>query len=287
MILFGQQILNGVLIGAIYALIATGFTLIFGILRVVNFAHGELYMLGAFLTYTLVEVVGLPYLLAGPVSVGVVALLSVVLLTVTVGFLRRRDANATVLATIGLSMALQQLALLVWGGDPLMVPTPFGEAVTLGPLYTTGQRLLTLAVAISLIGLLAWFVRRTNLGRGIRAVAQDADAAALMGVSPLRIHRVTHLLAGGLAAAAGVLIGPALAIHPGMGEMAIFKAFVVVILGGMGSVAGAIAGGFALGVVESVGAGFISGEYKDAFGYAVLIAILLLRPSGLFGKAAA
>lgn len=286
MILFGQQLLNGVLIGAIYALIALGFTLIFGILRVVNFAHGELYMLGAFVAYTLIAKVGMPYLLAGPVAAVVVALLTVPLLTATVGFLRQKDETATVLATIGLSMVLQQCALLIWGGDPVMIPTPFGETVTLGPLYTTGQRLLTLAVAVALIVGLTWFIRSTNLGRGIRAVAQDADAAALVGVSPSRIHVVTHALAGGLAASAGVLIGPVLAIHSAMGEMAIFKAFVVVILGGLGSVPGAIAGGFALGVVESLGAGFIAGDYKDAFGYVVLIAILLLRPAGLFGKVA-
>jgi branched-chain amino acid transport system permease protein len=286
---FLQQLVNGVTIGVVYALIAIGLTLAFGILGVINFAHGEFYMLGAFLTYTLTVGFGLDYFLGLALAITAVAAAGLVAERLTVRPLRGRHMFTVVLSTLGLSIFLQNVALLGWGPDPRDIELSWGgHPVVIGSVVTTLLRVAVLATGLILIITLTWFIRRTTWGMAMRAVARNRDAAALMGIPVDRVYALTFAVAAGMAGAAGGLLGAMFTIEPTMGEWAVVKAFSVVIMGGMGSVPGAVLGGVILGVAESLGAGFLPGgaSYKDGIGYAILILVLLYRPRGLFGRAA-
>jgi branched-chain amino acid transport system permease protein len=281
-----QQIANGVTIGAVYALIAVGLTLVFGILDVINFAHGEFYMIGAFITYSLTAALGLDYFLALALAVLGAAAAGLAAERLTVRPLQGRHMFTVVLSTLGLSIFLQNAALLLWGPTPREIDLAWGgRPVTVGPVVVSLLRLVALAAGIVLIAGLTWFIRRSRWGLAMRAVARNRDAAALMGVPVGRVYAITFALGTGLAGIAGGLLGAMFTIEPTMGEWAVVKAFCVVIMGGMGNVPGAVMGGLILGVAESLGAGFLPGgtSYKDGIGYAILILVLLFRPQGLFG----
>jgi len=282
-----QQIANGVTIGAVYALIAVGLTLVFGILDVINFAHGEFYMIGAFITYSLTDALGLDYFPALGLAVLGAAAAGLAAERLTVRPLQGRHMFTVVLSTLGLSIFLQNAALLLWGPTPREIDLAWGgRPVMVGPVIVSLLRLVALAAGIVLIAGLTWFIRRTRWGLAMRAVARNRDAAALMGVPVGRVYAITFALGTGLAGIAGGLLGAMFTIEPTMGEWAVVKAFCVVIMGGMGNVPGAVMGGLILGVAESLGAGFLPGgtSYKDGIGYAILILVLLLRPQGLFGS---
>ena len=284
-----QQAVNGVTIGLVYALIAIGLTLVFGILDVINFAHGELYMLGAFLTYGLTAGLGLPYFPALALTIVGSAGAGLVAERLTVRPLRGRHMFTVVLSTLGLSIFLQNGALFLWGPDPREIALEWGSRpLLLGGVVITYLRLAVLATAIVLIAALTWFIRRTTWGMAMRAVASNRDAAALMGIPVSRAYAITFALGAALAGVAGGLLGAMFTIEPSMGEWAVVKAFCVVIMGGMGNVPGAVLGGVILGVAENLGAGFLPGgsSYKDGIGYAILILVLLCRPHGLFGRGA-
>ena len=284
-----QQVVNGVTIGVVYALIAVGLTLVFGILDVINFAHGEFYMLGAFLTYSLVVGLGLDYFAALGVALAGAAAAGLLAERLTVRPLQGRHMFTVVLSTLGLSIFLQNGALLLWGPDPLEIDLGWGgRPLVVGGIVITRLRLAVLATCIAIIASLTWFIRRARWGMAMRAVARNRDAAALMGISVQRVYAVTFAVGTGLAGVAGGLLGAMFTIEPTMGEWAVVKAFCVVIMGGMGNVPGAILGGIILGVAENVGAGFLPGgsSYKDGIGYAILILVLLCRPQGLFGRRA-
>ena len=280
-----QQVVNGLIIGSVYALMAIGLTLIFGMMDVVNFAHGEFYMLGAFFSYYLAGFLGLDYYTAVLVSI---------LLVVGVGFLcerlllrplRKETVITTVLATIGLSIFLKNSALIVWGARPKLIDSPFAlDAIHIGPIAVTEAKIFASAVTIAAILLAHLGIQKTRLGRAMRATFQDKEASYLVGVSVSNIYVLTFVLGAGLAATAGAVIGTIFLVYPDMGELAAMKAFVVVIMGGMGSFMGAIFGGLILGVAEAIGAGFISSGYKDAIGFILVISILMFKPSGLFKK---
>lgn len=284
-----QQVVNGVTIGVVYALIAVGLTLVFGILDVINFAHGELYMIGAFLTYALTVGLGLDYFVALALTImgtGVAGLLAERL---AVRPLRNRHMFAVVLSTLGLSIFLQNGALLTWGPDPREIALAWASRpLIIGGIVITRLRVAVLATGAALITALTWFIHRTTWGMAMRAVAANRGAAALMGVPVDRVYALTFALGAGLAGVAGGLLGAMFTIEPTMGEWAVIKAFSVVIMGGMGNVPGAVVGGIILGVAESLGAGFLPGgtSYKDGIGYAILILVLLYRPQGLFGRGA-
>ena len=284
-----QQVVNGVTIGVVYALIAVGLTLVFGILDVINFAHGEFYMIGAFLTYALTVGLGLDYFVALLLTVGGGAVVGLVAERVTLRPLRDRHMFTVVLSTLGLSIFLQNGALLTLGPDPREIELAWGSRpLIIGGVVITVLRVAVLATGALLIAALTWFIRRTIWGMAMRAVATNRSAAALMGVPVDRIYALTFAIGAALAGVAGGLLGAMFTIEPSMGEWAVVKAFSVVIMGGMGSVPGAVLGGIILGVVESLGAGFLPGgtSYKDGIGYAILILVLLCRPQGLFGRAA-
>ena len=281
-----QHLLNALVLGGTYALLGIGLTLIFGIMNVVNFTHGALYTAGAYLTYLAVSGLGLTFLLALPVAVlgGLVlgALIEMVLLRP----LRGSDIDTTMLVMIGAGIVLQSGTLWIFGGVAKAIPTPFPEApLQLGPVSVSWLRVFVLGAALALIGLTYALINRTKLGLAMRATFQDADTAALMGVDVRAIRTATFALGSGLAAAAGALLGPVYVVSPQMGGLAELKAFAIVILGGLGNVTGAAIGGFILALAEEVGAGYVSSGYRDAMGFLIIIAVLLVRPTGLFAKA--
>jgi branched-chain amino acid transport system permease protein len=264
---------------------AIGLTLIFGMMDVVNFAHGEFYMLGAFFTYYLVSFLGLDYYASVLLSIGIVVGVGFLCERLLLKPLRQETIITTVLVTIGLSIFLKNGALIVWGARPNLIESPFAlDAIHIGPIAVTEAKIFAFAVTVLAILLAHLGIQKTRLGRAMRATFQDKEASSLVGVSVSNIYALTFVLGAGLAATAGALIGTIFLVYPDMGELAAMKAFVVVIMGGMGSFMGAILGGLILGVAETTGAGFISSGYKDAIGFVIVILILMFRPSGLFKK---
>ncbi len=279
------HILNGLIIGGSYVLIALGLTLIFGILDAINLAHGEVYMLGAFALYYLFGAGGLNYWAALVLAVGAVAVLGIFIEKLAFRPLRKQPLLNTMLVSIALAILMQNLAMIFLGSEPKVVRTDMGEQVIhLGWVSLTVQRLLVLVVGAVLIIALHLVIEKTRIGKAMRAVAQDKDAASLMGISIDRVYTFTFAVGSALAAAAGALIAPIFQIFPTMGFVPFIKAFTVVILGGLGSVIGAIYAGFILGIAESLGAAYISTAYKDSFAFIILILVLLFKPSGIMGR---
>jgi branched-chain amino acid transport system permease protein len=281
-----QHLVNGLVLGGTYALLGIGLTLIFGLMSVVNFAHGEFYTLGAYAAFAALALAGAGFAvaLAGAIVLG--ALLGALCERVLLRPLRGESIDTTMLVMIGVWIAMQNGELLVWGGVAKSIPHPFPTApLVLGPLSIAPLRLFVFVTALALIGGAHLLIQRTRLGRAMRATFQDRDTAALMGVRIERIHTVTFAFGSALAAAAGALLGPIFLAYPSMGDLAALKAFSVVILGGLGNFAGATVGGLLLGIAEEMGAGYISSGYRDAVGFVIIILVLVFRPSGLFARA--
>jgi branched-chain amino acid transport system permease protein len=281
-----QHLVNGLVLGGTYALLGIGLTLIFGLMNVVNFAHGEFYTLGAYAAFAATALTGLPFFgaLGAALALGIV--LGAVCERLLLRPLRGESIDTVMLVMIGLWIAMQNGELLVWGGVAKSIPHPFPtRPLTLGPLSIAPLRLFVLGAALGLIAGAHLLIHRTRLGCAMRATFQDPDTAALMGVRIARIHTMTFALGSGLAAAAGALLGPIFLAYPAMGDLAALKAFSVVILGGLGNVAGATLGGLILGIAEELGAGYVSSGYRDAVGFVIIILVLLLRPSGLLARA--
>ncbi|MGH7369236.1 MAG: branched-chain amino acid ABC transporter permease, partial [Candidatus Rokuibacteriota bacterium] len=277
---------NGLLLGATYSLLGIGLTLIFGLMNVVNFAHGEFYTLGAYAAFAALALTAVPFFLAIPLAIVAGALAGAVCERVLLRPLRGQSIDTIMLVMIGLWIAMQNAELLGWGGVAKSVPTPFPtEPVVLGAVSVAPLRIFVFVVSGLLILGAHLLLSRTKLGRAMRATFQDRETAALMGVSIERIHTVTFAFGAGLAAAAGALLGPVFLLYPSMGDLASLKAFSVVILGGLGNFGGAALGGLVLGIAEELGAGYVSSGYRDAVGFLMIVAVLLLRPSGLFARA--
>jgi branched-chain amino acid transport system permease protein len=281
-----QHLLNGLLLGATYSLLGIGLTLVFGLMNVVNFAHGEFYTLGAYAVFAALAGAGLSFFAAIPLAIAVGALAGAVCERALLRPLRGESIDTVMLVMIGVWIAMQNAELLGWGGVAKSVPTPFPtRPFVLGPVSVSPLRIFVFAVSGLLILAAHLLIARTRLGRAMRATFQDRETAALMGVRVDRIHTVTFALGAGLAAAAGALLGPVFLLYPAMGDLASLKAFSVVILGGLGNFAGAALGGLVLGVAEELGAGYVSSGYRDAVGFLIIVLVLLLRPSGLFARA--
>jgi branched-chain amino acid transport system permease protein len=281
-----QHLVNTLILGGTYALLGVGLTLIFGIMNVVNFTHGALYTVGAYLMYLAVAALGLNFFLALPVAIAGGLALGAVIEVLLLRPLRGQDIDTTMLVMIGAGIVLQSGTLWTFGGVAKAVPSPFPEApLRLGPVSVSWLSLFVLAGALLLIGLTYALINRTKLGLAMRAAFQDSDTAALMGVDVRGIYTATFALGSSLAAAAGALLGPVYVVFPQMGQLAELKAFAIVILGGLGNVTGAAIGGFILALAEELGAGYVSSGYRDAMGFLIIIAVLLWRPTGLFAKA--
>lgn len=281
--LFLQLVANGLVNGSFYALSALGLTLVFGLMRVVNFAHGELYMVGGLLGWGLTAGLGLNFFAALAAVALCLALAGYVIDRFLIERVRGEGEEAGILLTIGLSIFLANTAALVVGTTPHKVVSPFlNRPVFLGPVVVTQARLWTIAIALALIAGTHLLIRHTTLGRAMRATFQDTMAARLVGIRTRDVYGATFALGSVLAGVAGMLLGSIYVVEPSMGGLVSLKAFVVVILGGMGSFAGAILGGLLLGVVEALWGGYLGGGYVDAVGFALVIAMLLVRPYGLF-----
>ena len=283
---FLQHLVNTVILGGTYALLGIGLTLIFGIMRVVNFTHGELYAFGAYAVFALAMLLGINFFLAlllailGGVVIG--AAIELVLLRP----MRGADIDTTMLVMIGAWIVMQNTEMLAWGGVAKAVVTPFPEVpLVIGPVSVSYLRIFVLAMALSLIAATYIMINKTKLGMAMRATFQDRDTAALMGVNINGIYTATFAIGSGLAAAAGALLGPVFLAVPTMGDLAALKSFAIVILGGLGSITGAAIGGFILAFAEELGAGYLSSGYRDAIGFLIIILVLMFKPTGLFSRA--
>jgi len=296
-----QQLINGLTLGSIYALVALGYTMVYGILGLINFAHGEVVMIGALTALAVAKPLadaGLPaplvLLLALAAAALVCMALGATIERVAYRPLRRAPRLAPLITAIGVSIVLQQLAMLIWGRRYHSVPQllPSGSFEILGAHVTTVQLIIMATAALTMLGLMQ-LVNRTRLGRAMRATAESPAIAALMGVDANRIIMLTFVIGSGLAALAGVMVSANYGIaHYHMGFLLGLKAFTAAVLGGIGNLAGAMVGGVLLGVIEALGAGYIGdltggvfgSNYQDVFAFFVLIIVLIFRPSGLMGE---
>jgi len=290
-----QQLANGIAWGSIYALIALGYTMVYGILRLINFAHGDVYMIGAFVAYFLAMATGAGGANASPLAALLVllaAMLVCALLGVLIEFFAyrpvRKSSRLTALITaIGVSLLLENVGIRVFGADPKFFPQliPPRTIQLMEGVVVTNHQITVVIVSIVLMVALTLFVHRTRTGKAMRAVAFHRDAASLMGIPVNRIITITFAIGSALAAAAGVLVGltnPK--IEPLMGIMPGIKAFVAAVLGGIGSIPGAVIGGLLMGVSEYLVVGYISSTYRDGIAFVILILVLLIKPAGLLGR---
>jgi branched-chain amino acid transport system permease protein len=281
-----QHLVNALILGSTYVLLGIGLTLIFGIMRVVNFTHGELYALGAYAVFFLEVSLGVNFFLALVLAVIIGCAVGAAIEFVLLRPLLDADIDTTMLVMIGAWIVMQNTELLYWGGVSKAVMTPFpDEPLQIGPVFVSWLRLFVFGIALILIGATYVLINRTRLGKAMRATFQDRDTAALMGVNIKGIYTATFAIGSGLAAAAGALLGPVFLVTPSMGDLASLKAFAIVILGGLGNITGATLGGFILAFVEEIGAGYISSGYRDAMGFLIIIIVLLFKPTGLFARA--
>ncbi|MGE0310401.1 MAG: branched-chain amino acid ABC transporter permease [Lautropia sp.] len=297
-----QQILNGLVLGSVYALVALGYTMVYGILQLINFAHGEVLMIGAMVGMTMVTVVladsGLPgwvqLLIAIACAIPVCATVSVLMERLAYRPLRNAPRLSPLITAIGLSIVLQTLAMIIWTPNPQVFPDLLStDPVHIGGAILAPKQMLILGVAATMMAGLTILVNRTKLGRAMRATAENPRIAGLMGVNANLVIAATFAIGATLAAVAGVLVAMNYNIvHFSMGFIPGLKAFTAAVLGGIGNIAGAMVGGMLLGIIESLGAGyigdltggFLGSHYQDIFAFAVLIVVLLFRPSGIMGE---
>ncbi|NLY31031.1 MAG: branched-chain amino acid ABC transporter permease [Firmicutes bacterium] len=281
-----QQLVNGISLGSIYGLIALGYTMVYGIIRLINFAHGDIYMIGAFVGYFAIRIFHLSFLPALLVAMAVSAVLGMVIERLAYRPLRNSTRIAALITAIGVSFLIQNTALLAWTPDPRSYPDVFPlRTYEIGGVYVDNRQIAILGVAVVLMVVLHYIVNYTQIGRAMRAVSQDADTARLMGIDVDRVISFTFALGSALAAAAGVLVGIYYnRIDPTMGSMPGLKAFVAAVLGGIGVIPGAMLGGLVMGIAEVAVVALTASTWKDAVAFAILIVILLVRPAGLLGR---
>jgi branched-chain amino acid transport system permease protein len=282
--LFLQQIFNGVMLGCTYAIVALGLTLVYGILQIPNFAHGHMYMLSAYVCFFLITVVGLAYWPALAISAVLLAAGGVILDRLCYRPLRHLPHGMSFISALGALIVLENGAIAIWGPQGQRIPNPYPGVIDAFGITMTEQRLLVIVVTIVLILLLELFIKKTTMGSTIEAVAQNQEGAMLVGINVNWVSSMTFAISTGLAAVAACLVAPIFMISPSMGSMLGMKAFVICILGGLGSVPGAIFGGLILGLIEALGGGYFSAAYKDVFAFGALVLILAIKPTGLFGK---
>lgn len=282
--LFIQQIINGLSMGSVYILVGIGLTLVFGILHIPNFAHGALYMLGGYITLIVMTSLGAHYVVAIIASIIVVALIAVLIERLIFHQLREAPPIQDKIAAIGIMLFIEALVMIFWGTDYRRMISPYDQTLQLGSITITSQRILVIMASILVVILLYFFLKKTMIGSSIIAMAQSREGAYLVGINSNVVAMMTFAISGGLAAIAASLAAPINMVFPAMGHFVIMKAFIIVIIGGMGSVPGAIFGGYLLGLTESLAATYISNDYKDLIAFFLLVAILTWKPTGLFAK---
>jgi len=280
-----EQLVHGLTLGSMYAMVAAGLALMLGVARLVNFAHGEFFMLGAYAFWFGYRELELPYPLAAVAAPAVMVAFGVAYQRTVIRAILPRSWHVQLIATLATSIVMTNLAIIVFGTQPKEVPTVLSSRILdVGGLRLAWQRLLVLGASLVIFWALHRFVARTRAGRAMRAMSQNREACAVVGVDVQRVAMVTFALSAGLAAAAATLVSPLFNIFPDMGTGLTLKAFAAVVAGGFGYVNGAIAASFLIGVVEALAGSYLSYAYKDAIAFLVMIAVLLWRPQGLFGR---
>lgn len=280
--LFGQAILNTLMLGIIYSLVALGLTFIISIMRIVNFSHGQLYMLGAFAFYIFFKTMQINFFLSIAISIILIAGLGILLERF---FFRRLRGNeeGCMLLSLGLALLLESGALLVFGEDDKGVISPFSGAFEIGGLFLGKERVVVICISLISIFCLFLFLRRTKTGRAIRAFAQDTDAAILQGIDVDQLSWIGFAIGSGLAALAGALLAPVYWLNPFIGGDTIVNALIVMVIGGLGSIPGTLLGGLILGAINSFGRQFLPGTWAQAIAYSLVVLVLIVRPRGLLG----
>ena len=286
MALLFSQFLNGLQTGSIYALVALGYSMVYGIILLLNFAHGDIIMVGAYAVITAVFTMGLPPFIAILISIALCALLGIVIEFLAYRPLRQAQPLAVLITAIGVSYLLQNLALLIYGSEQKAFPTIVAlPTVHIGGVYIDGITLATLVVTAVIMVALSLFINKTRMGKAMRAVSEDKEAAELMGISVNRTITVTFAIGSALAGVAAIFYGAAYTyIRPTTGAMPGIKAFTAAVFGGIGSIPGAMLGGILLGVIEQLSKTYISTLWADAIVFGVLVVVLVVKPTGLLGK---
>jgi branched-chain amino acid transport system permease protein len=281
-----QALLFGVVNGCIYILLATGLNLIFGVMKLVNFAHGELLMVGAFVAYEATTIAGLNPYLSILVSMGSVALIGIALEKFAFRRVRGSEKLNEIFISLGLIYVFENLATLLWVKNyNIQIPSPFvGLSVPLGEVQLSYDRILAIVIVIVILVGLVLLTKKTKIGLAMRATSQKSDAAMLMGININKVYTFTFAVGAALAGAAGALYGIILNFNPTIGALPTIKAFAIIILGGLGSIPGAVIGGLLYGIAENVTGYLSNGTWQDAVAFALLIAVLAVRPTGLFGE---
>ena len=281
-----EQLINGLRTGSIYALIALGYTMVYGIAKMINFAHGDIIMVGAYALYVFASLLGLPVPVCIILTIVFCAILGITVERIAYKPLRKAPSLAVLITAIGVSYFLQNMALLIFKATPI----PFGSVikvpnVVIGGINISGITIVTFVITAITMVVLTWFINKTKAGSAMRAVSEDKGAAELMGINVNRTISLTFAIGSGLAAIAGILfICQYESLYPTLGAMPGIKAFVAAVLGGIGSIPGAMLGGIALGIIESLSKAYISTQLADAIVFGVLVLVLLVKPSGLLGK---
>jgi len=281
-----QALVWGVATGCIYILLATGLNLIFGVMKLVNFAHGQLLMVGAFVAYQATTIIGLNPYVSILLSMGTVAVIGILLEKFAFRRVRGTDKLNEIFISLGLIYVFQNVATLLWVENyNIKIPSPFsGSSILLGEVALSYDRILAMVIVISILFGLVLLTKKTKIGLAMRATSQKSDASMLMGIDINRVYVFTFAVGAALAGASGAIYGILFPFNPAIGALPTIKAFAIIILGGLGSIPGAIAGGLLYGIAENT-AGYLSnGTWQDAVAFALLIAVLVIRPTGLFGE---
>ena len=287
--IFLDNLVNGISLGSIYAIIALGYTMVYGIAKMLNFAHGDVIMMGAYIAFCALQYWNMPPLVSLVVAMAACTVMGVVIEGLAYRPLRQAASLAVLITAIGMSYLLQNVALMIWGANPKSFPASMISIPTLslfgGQLKVAGATMVTIAANIVVMIALTLFTGRTKMGKAMRCVSEDRGAAELMGINVNRTISTTFAIGSALAAVAGILLCSAYpTLMPTTGSMPGIKAFTAAVFGGIGSIPGAMIGGILLGVIEILGKAYISTELGDAIVFAVLIIVLLFRPTGLLGK---
>lgn len=280
-----QQVVNGLAMGCLYALIALGFTMIWNTVETVNFAQGEFSMIAMFVMLTVFVTMDGPFAVGLLLAILCTAAISILMGRVAIKPLIEKDPHVMVVATIGVSIILANGAKLIWGTQPFYFPSLVGtRPVSIGPFALSPQSLLVIGVTLVLVLALQLASQRTLVGKAMRAVAQDREMASLLGISDTRIRDITFGVSAALAAVAGVLMAPIVFVDAELGLPMLLRAFVAAVVGGFGSYAGALVGALFIGVMDNLTAFYLSSAYRDVISFGLLILVLALKPSGLLGK---
>lgn len=285
MAIFFQALISGILIGGAYALIGTGLTIIFGVMRIINFAHGELLMVGMYATYYLFTILHVDPFVSILITIPLMFLFGALLQKVFINRVLAAPAQNQILLTIGLGLIMSNSVMLGFTSDYKILTTSYSSSsVKILGISLSTPLLISFVITVVITAALSWFFLKTNTGQAIRATAQDREAATLMGINVRRMSMFAFGLGAALAGTAGALIAPTYYVFPQVGGIFTLKAFVITVLGGMGSITGAMLGGVLIGVAESIGGAYLGAGWKEVIVFVLFLIVLLLKPAGLLGK---